>query len=326
MIKNKLRMFALAGIISVSAFTPVNALAKEIKIDYKDVSADDIVITEAEGGMFEEGRVIILAVEKIEVYGDVICSVTEGDIEVSAEITDKEGILKLYNKSTDIEKIKKTLLDDCSYLVITVEDDSTEASKIVVSGLKLYADRTIPNGGYALTNIYAVNGMWENSSADKGEYEKNGIFKYEEMEVSPSYVQVVTSPRDKDDSTLNRKINITIGAEQIQVGTDIIALDVPAYINKDGYAMLPLRAIAEALGTRVEWNEEAKSVAIFSGKRIVSMVVGERTMYINGTPVAMNTAPEICSERTFIPIRDFANAMGIKDIVFDEEKYMVLLN
>ena len=83
------------------------------------------------------------------------------------------------------------------------------------------------------------------------------------------------------------------------------------------------KASAKSLGI---WNEEAKSVAIFSGKRIVSMVVGERTMYINGTPVAMNTAPEICSERTFIPIRDFANAMGIKDIVFDEEKYMVLLN
>ena len=112
MIKNKFRLIALAGILAVSNITAVNALANEVRIDYKDVSADDIVITEAEGGMFEEGRKLVLAVEKLEVYGDVICSVTEGDIEVSAELTDKKGVLKLYNDDAVSEKMKKSLSDD----------------------------------------------------------------------------------------------------------------------------------------------------------------------------------------------------------------------
>ena len=140
------------------------------------------------------------------------------------------------------------------------------------------------------------------------------------------YVQVVTSPRDKDDSTLNRKIDIGIGKDKISAGEDTVILDEPAYINKDNYAMLPTRAISEALGATVNWDEASKSVSILSGSRIVSMKIGEKTMYINGTPVPMNTAPEIKNSRTFIPVRDLANALGIKNIDWSEDTSTITLN
>ena len=44
---------------------------------------------------------------------------------------------------------------DKAYLVVTVKDDSTEASSITISGLELYLDRTLPVGGYALENVGA---------------------------------------------------------------------------------------------------------------------------------------------------------------------------
>lgn len=90
--------------------------------------------------------------------------------------------------------------------------------------------------------------------------------------------------------------------------------------------MLPTRAISEALGATVNWDDETQSVSILSGSRIISMKVGDRTMYINGTPIPMNTAPEISNDRVFIPVRDMANAFGIKNIDWDEKTSTITLN
>ncbi len=98
------------------------------------------------------------------------------------------------------------------------------------------------------------------------------------------------------------------------------------YINDSGYTMLPLRAVSEALGATVNWNDESRAISILSGSRIISMKIGEKTMYVNGTPIPMNTAPEISNGRTFIPVRDLANALGIKDIQWNEETSIIILN
>ena len=324
--KYRYGIMAAALLAGSANAVPFCAYANEVEIDNKDTEADDIVIKEAEAGLFEEGRMLVLQIEKIDTNGDVTCYVEKCDIEVSAELTDKDGLLGMFKDKPNYSDVKKSASDDCSYLVITVEDESTEASEIVVSGIKLYLDRTMPNGSYALKNVYSDSGLWENTSTDKDEYDKNGVFKYEPVVVDSEYVQVVTSPRDKDDSTLNRKIDIGIGKDKISAGEDTVILDEPAYINKDNYAMLPTRAISEALGATVNWDEASKSVSILSGSRIVSMKIGEKTMYINGTPVPMNTAPEIKNSRTFIPVRDLANALGIKNIDWSEDTSTITLN
>lgn len=307
---------------------PVCAFAddSEVTAGAKDQTAQDIVISEAEAGMLEEGRVIILAIDKIEMTGKLELSVTQGDIEVSGEIMDGYDLKKLLNDNPEISFPEESIRDHYSYIVITVEDESTEASVIEINGPELYLDRTLPYGGYALKSVYSNNGMWENTTLDKDKAEKNGIFEYDPVVVDSEYIQVVTAPRDRDDSTIVREVNIGVGQDSISVGQDIIALDAPAYINAEGYAMLPTRAISEALGATVNWDDETQSVSILSGSRIISMKVGDRTMYINGTPVPMNTAPEISNDRVFIPVRDMANAFGIKNIDWDEKTSTITLN
>ena len=208
-------------------------------------------------------------------------------------------------------------LDKVNMLRIKVKDESTEASTIVISGLELYLDRTLPVGGYALENVgewdeddydhranNACNILWENSTTTKALYDADAItvsnrgtgtydayFKYDEVTVNDSYVEVVTQARDQDDYTTNRKIVITIGATTMAVGTETVTLDAPAYINAENYTELPLRAVSEAFGATVAWDDASRTVTVMMGQRIVSMTIGSKTMYINGTPVAMNTAP-----------------------------------
>ena len=310
-------------VATVKAPYTVEAKTSEVLIDYRYVPVNEIVITEAEDGLLEEGDKIYLEVEKMDFEDAGSYEVTTGDIEVDVTINDGET-----SKQLEVE----------------VKDDSTEASTITISGLELYLDRTLPVGGYALKNVgawdnkdgvnKAANILWENSSENKDVYDKesddkeagNGIFKYKAVTCNDKYVEVVTSGRDNDDSTTNRKIVITIGATTMAVGTQTITLDTPAYINAENYTELPLRAVSEAFGATVGWDDASRTVTVMMGQRIVSMTIGSKTMYINGTPVQMNTAPEITNERTFVPVRDLANALGISKIDWNEASQTVTLN
>ena len=318
-------------VATVKAPYTVEAKTSEVLIDYRYVPVNEIVITEAEEGLLEDGDVIALQVEKMDFEDAGSYEVTTGDLDVDVTINDGKN--------------------DVAQLEVEVKDESTEASTVTISGLELYLDRTLPVGGYALKNVMPededkTNILWENSTETKGEdndkaydyvpekYNKdnknnvkgNGLFKYKAVTCNDKYVEVVTSGRDQDDSTTNRKIVITIGATTMAVGTETITLDTPAYINAENYTELPLRAVSEAFGATVGWDDPSNTVTIMMGQRIVSMTIGSKTMYINGTPVQMNTAPEITNERTFVPVRDLANALGISKIDWNEASQTVTLN
>ena len=313
-------------VATVKAPYTIEAKTSEVLIDYRYVPVNEIVITEAEEGILADDDEIFLQVEKMDFEDAGTYEVTSGDIDV--DVTIEDGV------------------DDRAQLKVTVKDESTEASTITISGLELYLDRTLPVGGYALDNVGvwdradydrpygAANILWENSSETKAVYDftpdadtaSNGIFKYSAVTCNDSYVEVVTAGRDQDDSSTTRKIVITIGATTMAVGTETVTLDAPAYINADNYTMLPLRAVSEAFGATVGWDDASRTVTLMMGQRIVSMTIGSKTMYINGTPVAMNTAPEIVSERTFLPVRDLCNALGITKIDWNEASATVTLN
>ena len=312
-------------VATVKAPYTVEAKTSEVLIDYRYVPVNEIVIKEADVDLLEEGDVIVLGVEKMDFEDAGKYEVTSGDIEVDVEINDGDN-----NKAQ---------------LEVKVKDDSTEASTITISGLELYLDRTLPVGGYALENVggvdnngHALNILWENSTTNDADaiggykYVPNrnlastGLFKYDELVCNDSYVDVITAGRDQDDSSTTRKIVITIGATTMAVGTETVTLDTPAYINAENYTELPLRAVSEAFGATVGWDDASRTVTIMMGQRIVSMTIGSKTMYINGTPVAMNTAPEITNERTFVPVRDLANALGITKIDWNEASATVTLN
>lgn len=55
-------------------------------------------------------------------------------------------------------------------------------------------------------------------------------------------------------------VKVTANASEFTVGTDVFKLDVPAQII-NGSMMLPLRAIGEATGLEVEWDNDTKTVS-----------------------------------------------------------------
>jgi hypothetical protein len=155
-------------------------------------------------------------------------------------------------------------------------------------------------------------------------------FDTDSIELAAAYVNVITAGRDQDDSSFTTQIKVTVGASEMVVGQGTIALDVPAYIA-NGYTMLPVRAVADALSANaatVLWNGEAKTVTIAFGARIISMTIGSKVMNINGVEIGMNAAPELVNNRTFLPLRDLGYALGLTDadIAWDDATKTATLN
>ena len=122
---------------------------------------------------------------------------------------------------------------------------------------------------------------------------------------------------------------VPVGENYILSGENKIELDVPAYINDAGYTMLPVRAVANALGidkNAVLWDQPTRTVTIMYGQRIITMTYGQKVIYVNGSALPASSAVEIKDGRTFLPMRDLATALGVLDIQWDSVNRTATLN
>lgn len=100
-----------------------------------------------------------------------------------------------------------------------------------------------------------------------------------------------------------------------------IKFDVaPQMINNR--TMVPLRAIFEALGAKVDWNDNTQTVVAKKDDTTVSATIGKKTMYINGKSKTMDVAPMLLNSRTLVPVRFVAEAFDC-DVDWDEDNNLV---
>lgn len=83
-----------------------------------------------------------------------------------------------------------------------------------------------------------------------------------------------------------------------------------AYI-KDITVMLPVREIAEAIGFKVEWNQEAKRVELFRGPVMVTFSIGtDGYTFAKTAPQQLGVAPELTNDLTYVPAELFTTLIG----------------
>ena len=106
----------------------------------------------------------------------------------------------------------------------------------------------------------------------------------------------------------NRSRNNTI---RVHVNGHLIRFESDPYLKNDS-TMVGFRAILEALGADVTWDDETKTVTAAKGDTTVSLTIGENTAYVNGEKIELAAAPEISGQSTMIPIRFISEQLGMK--------------
>lgn len=80
-------------------------------------------------------------------------------------------------------------------------------------------------------------------------------------------------------------------------------------INVNGRLLVPLRAVFEAVGAIVEWNDATKTVLCKKGDKEVRVIIGSNTMTVNGLETQLDAAAEIVNGRTMVPLRAIAEGL-----------------
>lgn len=88
-----------------------------------------------------------------------------------------------------------------------------------------------------------------------------------------------------------------------------LATDV-APVIRNGRTLVPFRAIFEALGARVTWDEATNAVAGYRGRQAIVLELGSNTAWVNGPPVTLEVAPQAVNGRTMVPLRFVAERLG----------------
>ena len=111
---------------------------------------------------------------------------------------------------------------------------------------------------------------------------------------------------------------MSIGSNEIVINDAKATIDA-APIVKNDRTFVPFRALAEAFGAEVAYDEATQAVTAELNGTTVVMTIGSATYTVNGAEKTMDVAPFINGSRTMVPVRFVAEAFGIKVIpTYDE--------
>ena len=111
---------------------------------------------------------------------------------------------------------------------------------------------------------------------------------------------------------------MSIGSNEIIVNDAKATIDA-APIIENNRTFVPFRALAEAFGATVAYDEATQAVTAELNGTTVVMTIGSATYTVNGVEKTADVAPFINGSRTMVPVRFAAEAFGIKVIpTYDE--------
>ena len=116
-------------------------------------------------------------------------------------------------------------------------------------------------------------------------------------------------------------VELTIGNATAFVNGKAQTLDA-APINRNNRTMLPVRFLANAFGVSndgIKWDAATRTATLTNASVTIVITIDAPAMTVNGQSVALDSPAIIEKNRTYLPVRAIANALGVSNdnIVWD---------
>ncbi|WP_458412891.1 copper amine oxidase N-terminal domain-containing protein [Schinkia sp. CFF1] len=304
-------------VVVAKAVAPVKVeVAKaDVKTGIKNQAIGNITLTEAaKGALVKDGTVQLRLTDGVKFSEKPEVKVVDGNLDIDQDsINADNGVLSFQVKS-----------------------ESTRASKIEISGVKLDLDRAVAQGdieaevggsalvqnadqatGTAFVGSFQIGHKnyapeapaadvnyfdLTNSSIEVGEFDKNFVAK--------KAIATVVTPADG---------NARVGEVVFKVGQTTYTeagvektMDVAPFIEASR-TYLPVRFVAKSVGvegSNILFDEATRQVTIIKGDRIAQLTIGSNILKLNGAQIKMDTKAQIVNGRTVLPLRAVATALG----------------
>ena len=158
----------------------------------------------------------------------------------------------------------------------------------------------------------------------------NKIGQYLEQGLTPQQIEARYAPalnrfKEERKKYLLSQYEFKPGEITVVVDGECISFDSAPYINGNNRVMVPLRAIAEALGAEVAWSSSAREVTITREGQTVLLKIGSPVVVANGKRQEVDTTPVIKNSRTMVPVRFVAQFLGA-DVHWNNHLKTVTIN
>lgn len=95
---------------------------------------------------------------------------------------------------------------------------------------------------------------------------------------------------------------INANSPRVLLNGQELSFEVPPIIENDR-ALVPLRAIFEAMGATVQWNQSTQTVTAIKGSKTVVLPLNSTKPTINGVVYPLEATAKIINNRTLAPLR-----------------------
>ena len=110
---------------------------------------------------------------------------------------------------------------------------------------------------------------------------------------------------------------------QVLLNQSPVAFDQPPVLIS-GRTMVPLRAIFEALGAQIQWDNDTQTVISHKADREIRLTIGENMMYVNDEAKELDVPAMLINSRTLVPVRAISESLGC-DVDWDNDTQTVII-
>lgn len=290
----------------------IKTAATDAVMGFADSAA---VADDSDVDLTTDGKFTVKAKEDEKYYGSKITLIAfDEDAKVQAdpvELTVVDGMstntLAFDKEAGSIAKnntVKVSVVDENGKAVAAsgqayayVESTSNEDAKVDVS----FANGGTVTDGKINMTVYAD----KETTADI-------VVAVKDSNTKAIYANTLTYAFGEQDIPVGTTVVMTIGSSDFVINDEVITKEDSAPYVANDRTYVPFRALGEALGAEVVWDNDARTVTYTLGNTEVVMTIGETTYTVNGDEKTMDVAPEITGDRTYVPVRFVGEALGFK--------------
>ncbi len=116
-------------------------------------------------------------------------------------------------------------------------------------------------------------------------------------------------------------VSMKLGSPYVYSNNKVDEIEAAPYAE-NGRTYVPVRAIAEALGATVDYDDATQNITITKKDRTVIMTLGSTEYTVNGEAKVMDAMPAVINGRTLVPLRAVSEALG-KVVYWNGDKQIV---
>ncbi len=136
-----------------------------------------------------------------------------------------------------------------------------------------------------------------------------------------SYLKVTTNNDAGIKALGDNVVALSVGGNGIYYGGEKHPIDAPAFVENDR-TLVPVRAVSEAFGLTVDWEDETGTVTINNSAKII---IGSDQMILpDGSSYTLDVPAQTYNDRTFLPLRALCEQVLGKTVTWNDRGLIVI--